>query len=54
MCPSSRSWPLKSNRKTGQNTGRGFPVVVVATVPPTKLYPHEPYIDRLPNQASFR
>jgi hypothetical protein len=26
MCPSSRSWPLKSNRDTEQNTGRGFTV----------------------------
>jgi hypothetical protein len=26
MCPSSRSWPLKSNRDTEQNTGRGVTV----------------------------
>jgi hypothetical protein len=32
MSPSSRSWPLKSNRDTGQNTGRGFTVVVVRLV----------------------
>jgi hypothetical protein len=29
MCPSSQSWPLKSNRDTEQNTGRRFTVVVV-------------------------
>jgi hypothetical protein len=29
MRPSSQSWPPKLNRDTGQNSGRGFNVVVV-------------------------
>jgi hypothetical protein len=29
MCPSSRSWPPKLNRDTGQILGRGFTVVVI-------------------------
>jgi hypothetical protein len=49
MSPSSRSWPLKSNRDTGQNTGRVFTVVVV----PDRAA-DEPHIDPWPNQASFR
>jgi hypothetical protein len=26
MCPSSRSWPPKLNRDTGQNLGRNFTI----------------------------
>jgi hypothetical protein len=32
MCPSSRSWPLKTNLDTGKNTGRDFTAIVSATV----------------------
>jgi hypothetical protein len=44
MFPSSRNWPLKSNRDTGQNTGCGLTVVRC----PRQSPPDEPYIDRLP------
>jgi hypothetical protein len=40
MCPSSRSWPLKSNRDTGQNIG-----VVSQWVVVRDRGPDEPHVD---------